>query len=200
LLLDLQAFRSASTASRPVAVTEYGFPYGAVGSSLDKQGIFLGWAMLNAIVAAVPYFVVYDLVDDGVDYGTTNENTFGLFFNGAASADHPVPAATPYGIKPAGTAVSSVTAAMASTKFYKVSYDSAASAATITFEKPEGTTFAIWTISAARPQAYSAMIGEFASVTCKDLLGRSVPCRYQEKKLSLILTTSAGPVIAIAVH
>jgi hypothetical protein len=90
--------------------------------------------------------------------------------------------------------------AMASAKTYKVSYDNAASAATIAFEKPEGTTFAIWTTSPTKPQAYTATIGEFGSVTCKDLLGKNVPCGYANRKLSVTLSTSVGPVIATARH
>lgn len=198
LLLDLQAFRIASGGSKPVSITEYGFPYAAVGDSLDKQGIYLGWAMLDAIVARVPYFVTYDLVDDGADYGATNENTYGLFFNGAALADHPLPGATSYGIKPSGMAFRSVTTAMASAKSYKVGYDNAASAATIAFEKPGGTSFAIWTISPTGPQAYSATIGEFTAVSCRDLLGKNVACNYANGKLSLALSTSVGPIIATA--
>jgi hypothetical protein len=200
LLLDLKAFRSASGRSKPISVTEYGFPYESVGSSLDKQGIYLGWAMLDAIVAGVTHFAIYDLVDDGVDYKTTGENTFGLFFNGTASSDLPLDGAVPYGIKPSGTAFRSVTTAMASTKSYKVGYDNPTNVATIAFEKPEGTTFAIWTTDAATTKSYSAAVGSFSSVTCKDLLGKQVSCSFAGGKLSITLSASVGPILATALH
>lgn len=200
LLLDLKAFRAGSAGSKPIAITEYGFPYTAVGNNLDMQGIYTGWAMLASIVAKVSYFASYDLVDDGLDYGATGENTFGLFFNGASSAGHPVSDATSYGIKPAGTAFRSVTKTMASTKSYRISYDSAASAVVIAFEKSEGTTFAIWTTKRTRPQAYSAPIGQFGSVSCKDLLGKQLDCNYSGKNLSITLSVAVGPVLVTALR
>jgi hypothetical protein len=200
ILLDLKAFQYSSGRSKPISITEYGFPYNSVDSNLDKQGIYLGWAMLDAIVAGVTHFASYDLVDDGVDYKATGENTFGLFFNGAASAGRPLDDAVSYGLKPSGTAFKSVTAAMASSRSYKVGYDNAAQAVRIAFQKAEGTTFAIWTTDAATPKSYVASLGRFSSVTCKDLLGRQVSCSFRGDKLSVTLTTSAGPIIVTALH
>ena len=62
----------------------------------------------------------------------------------------------------------------------------------------ERPSFAIWTINPTKLQAYSATIGEFASVRCRDLLGQNVACNYANEKLSLALSTSVGPIIATA--
>ena len=200
LLLDLKSFKAASGDSKPIAVTEYGFPRQSVGSDLRRQGIYVGWAVLDAIIAGVTHFTVYDLVDDGLDYESNGEHSYGLFFSLKASPGHPVEGAAPHAIKPAGTAFQTVASAMASATSFRVTRDNAASAVTIAFEKPEGITFAIWTTETASQKPYSATVGKFSSLTCKDLLGNTAPCRYTDGKLSASLSATIGPIIATALR
>lgn len=214
LLLDLQTFwkLTGSTAQpRPIAVTEWGYPYDAFAGSvtqaaLNKQGVYIGWGMLNAIVAnkttgspGVPYFAVYDLVDDGTSY-TSDQNSFGLFFNGAASNGNPIAGASAYGIKPSGTAFQSITTAMDGATSYTIDYDLSVSATTISFPKPSGASFAVWTSDTTGNKSYSKRIGTFAQVTCKDLIGNSVTCNYSGGTLSATISTTIGPIIATALN
>lgn len=222
LLLDLKAYwlyAGSGGAAKPIAITEYGFPWDALGSSLtqgilNQQGIYIGWGMLNSIVAnvtlgspGVPYFTIYDMVDDGTSYVPTgpcptcsDQNSFGLFFNGSASSGSPISGATAYGIKPAGAAFKSVTAAMAGSISYSISYDIANSAPTLAFKNAIGTNFAIWTTDASSSKSWSKAIGPFSSVTCKDLIGNSVSCPYSGGNLSATLSTATGPIIATALN
>lgn len=200
ILLDLKALRDAYGAMKPISITEYGFPWKSVGSNLDKQGIYLGWAMLASVVAGVTHFAAYDLVDDGVDYEASGENTFGLFFNGTASSGHPLSGATPYGIKPAGTAFKTVAAAMAGTKTYQIDYEASSGVASIAFEKQGSTSLAIWTTSPGKPRPYTSTIGRFKLVACHDLLGKEVACSYANDKLSVTLSTQVGPIIVSALY
>lgn len=213
--LDTQTFwlYAGSTAHpKPIAITEYGFPWDAFGSSvtqgvLNTQGVYIGWAMLATIAAnvtlgspGVSYFAVYDIVDDGTNYVSSDQNSFGLFFNGSASSGSPITGASAYGIKPAGTAFKSVTGAMAAASSYSISYDIANSAPTVAFVNSLGTNFAIWTTDASSSKSWSKAIGSFSSVTCKDLIGNTVTCPYSAGNLSATLSTSTGPIIATALN
>lgn len=88
--------------SKPLVITEYGFPLQALGSdctsatSKNNQGIFTSWGMGSTLVLQTLYHAVYDLVDDGANCNATDQNTFGMFYHPGAF--------TPLGIKPAGTA------------------------------------------------------------------------------------------------
>lgn len=219
LLLDLKAFwlyAASGGVSKPLAITEYGFPWDAFSATvtqaaLNQQGVYMGWALLNCIVAnvtlgspGVPIFAPYDLVDDGTSYTATDQNSFGLFFNGSATNGNPIAGATAFGIKPAGIAVAEVQAAMSGSISanipYVITYDMPTSAPTIAFQNTLGTTFAIWTQNGSGSKSWSKQIGNFSSVSCKDLIGNTVSCPYSSGNLSLTLSTSTGPVIATALN
>jgi hypothetical protein len=106
----------------------------------------------------------------------------------------------PYEIKPAGRAFSAITSAMAKAKTFTVSFDAALSAPSIAFEKPEGTVFVIWTYDRNGLKSYEHLVGAFKQVSCKDVLGKSYPCRYADGTLSLSLSEPSGPVVVTALR
>jgi len=176
---------------KPIANTEYGFSLPSTGDDPVRQGIYVARGMLASIIGKYPLHTHYDLIDDGVDQ-TDHENTFGLFRNG----DFKVP----YEMKPAGRAFSTITSAMAKAKTFTVNFDAALSAPSIAFEKPGGTAFVIWTYDRNGSKSYEHPIGPFKQISCKDVLGKSYPCRYAGGTLSLSLTESGGPVVVTALR
>jgi hypothetical protein len=190
ILADLAAFLDSSGSNRrPVVVTEYGFPYQAVGNDLAAQARYVARAMLATIIGGSQLYTHYDLVDDGTDYAV-DQNTFGLFLSGSAKP--------PYAIKPAGIAFRSITRAMSGARSYSVAYDQGQQVATIAFAKPSGKIFAIETWDESSPKSYSHAIGSFLSVSCKDVLETPYKCSYSDGKLSMALTSAGGPVIVEA--
>jgi hypothetical protein len=215
LVTDTVAFAQSArsgagqTTAKPIYITEYGFPLQAFGSApsscaspsvCQTQGIYMAYAMLTSVALFVPYFTEYDLIDDGTSYSATDQNTFGMFYNGSASSGNPVTGATPYGIKPQGTAFQSVTGCTAGTTSYNLSYNTSNNVETETFNKSGGACLAIFTWDASNTKSYSANIGTFSSVTCKDVLGNSVSCTYSGGNLSVSVSASVGPVIVTAVN
>lgn len=190
ILIDLAAFRDSLGRDRkPIANTEYGFPYHAVGNDLALQARYVARAMLATITGGYPLYTQYDLIDDGTDY-SNGENTFGLVYSGKAKP--------PYGMKPAGVAFEAVTRAMAGTKSYRVAYDVGQHVITIAFTKSAGKAFAIETWDADGPKSFLSSIGRFSTVTCQDVLGNPYACSYSDGKLSMMLTAASGPVIVTA--
>jgi hypothetical protein len=192
LLIDARLFTDASAStgqSKPVVITEYGFPLQALGGDLTKQGVYVARGMLAAIIGHYGLSTYYDLIDDGTDEAD-RENTFGLFRNGSYKI--------PYEMKPAGMAFAAITSAMARAKAYTIAFDPAISAPTLSFEKAEGKAFVIWTYDTTGPKSYSRPIGPFKRVDCKDLFGKSYPCHYADGRLSMSLSESRGPVIVTA--
>jgi hypothetical protein len=195
---------------RPIAVTEYGVPWDGLGSSvtqavLNLQGSCIGEAALDSIIGGFAIFTPYDLIDDGINYTLTDQNSFGLFFNGTATSGSPITGATAYGIKPAGTAYQEVIACSANTTGYTASFNTTLSVETLTFSNGSGKCFAIWTFDATSTKSYSNTIGTFSSVTCKDLLGNSYTNTYSGGVLSMTIrtytgSTGTGPAICTALN
>jgi hypothetical protein len=191
LLIDAKAFAQAAASSgqhKPVALTEYGFPLPALGGDLTKQGVYTARGMLAAIIGRYPLLTYYDLVDDGTDGSL--DNTFGLFRNGASKA--------PYEIKPAGVAFAAIMNAMARASAFTIAFDPTISAPTISFEKPEGAAIVIWTYDAKGKKSYARGIGAFKHVSCKDVFGKTYPCFYADRTLSMSLSESSGPIVVTA--
>lgn len=215
LVLDTLAFSQigasgvGQSTAKPIYITEYGFPLQAFGSGpsacvspsvCQTQGIYMAYAMLTSVALFLPYFTEYDLIDDGVDYGF-DQDTFGLFYNGSASSGSPVTGATPYGIKPQGTAFKSVTGCTVGATSFSLSYNVANNVETETFNKSGGACLAIFTWDASSTKSYSASIGTFSSVTCKDVLGNAVSCTYSGGTLTIpSVSVAAGPVLATALN
>lgn len=188
LLIDAKAFAQAAGSTgqgKPVVLTEYGFPLPALGGDLTKQGFYTARGMLAAIIGRYPVSTYYDLIDDGTDGSL--ENTFGLFRNGAFKV--------PYEIKPAGMAFAAIMNAMARASTFTIAFDSAISAPTISFEKPEGAAIVVWTYDPKGKKSYARQIGAFKRVSCKDVLGKTYPCRYVDGTLSMSLSESSGPIV-----
>lgn len=216
LAVDTAAFSQVAASgvgqvtNKPIYITEYGFPLQAFGaapstcvspSTCQTQGLYMAYAMLTAIPLFVPYFVQYDLVDDGTSYSATDQNTFGLFYNGSASSGNPVTGATPYGIKPQGKAFQSVAACTLNATSFNLSYNTSINVETETFNKSgSNACLAIFTWDPSSTKSYSASIGTFSSVICADVFGNIVTCTYSGGTLSLNVSTSVGPVIVTATH
>lgn len=215
LTVDTLAFSQVAASgvgggtNKPIYITEYGFPLQAFGaapsscaspSTCQTQGLYLAYAMLTAIPLFTPYFVQYDLVDDGTSYSASDQNTFGLFYNGSASSGNPVTGATAYGIKPQGQAFQSITGCTAGATSFNLSYDTTLNVETEAFNKSTGKCFAVFTWDASGTKSYSATIGTFSSVTCKDVFGNSFVCTYSGGVLSASISTTTGPLIATAVN
>ena len=196
--------------NKPIYITEYGFPLQAFGSApttcsspstCQTQGYYMAYAMLTAVALQVPLFTEYDLIDDGTSYSATDQNTFGLFYNGSASSGNPVTGATPYGIKPQGTAFQSVTGCTSGTTGFTLSYNPANNVETETFNKSgSNACLAVFTWDASTTKAFSQSIGTFSSVACKDVLGNAYSCTYSAPTLTMSVTEAAGPVIVTATH
>jgi hypothetical protein len=221
LIEDVQAFARVGASgigqatAKPIYITEYGFSLQAFGaapttcaspSTCQTQGIYMAYAMLTAVALFTPMFTQYDLIDDGISYSATDQNTFGMFYNPAASSGNPVTGATPYGIKPQGTAFKSVAGCTAGTTSFflddgvKLGYSVSLNVETEVFNKPSGACLAIFTWDASSTKSYSVNIGSnYSSVSCKDVLGNSVSCTYAGGVLSVpSVSEAAGPVIATA--
>lgn len=195
--------------NKPIYITEYGFTLQAFGSApstcaapstCQTQGLYLAYGMLTAVPLFVPYFVQYDLVDDGTSYSASDQNTFGMFYNGSASSGNPVTGATAYGIKPQGQAFQSITGCTAGATSFNLSYDTTLNVETEAFNKSTGKCFAVFTWDASGTKSYSATIGAFSSVTCKDVFGNSFACTYSGGVLSASISTTTGPLIATAAN
>lgn len=195
--------------SKPIYITEYGFPlqaFGAVPASCaspsicQTQGLYLAYGMLTAIPLFVPYFVQYDLIDDGTSYSASDQNTFGMFYNGSATSGNPVTGATAYGIKPQGQAFQSISGCTVGTITFNLSYDTILNIETEAFTKSTGKCLAIFTWDASGTKAYSTNIGTFSSVSCKDVFGNSFACTYSGGVLSASISTTTGPLIATALN
>ena len=214
LAIDALAFSQVAASgigggtSKPIYITEYGFPLQAFGaapsscaspSTCQTQGLYLAYAMLTAIPLFVPYFAPYDLVDGGTTYAS-DQNTFGLFYNGSASSGNPVTGATAYGIKPQGQAFQSITGCTSGATSFNLSYDATLNVETEAFTKSTGKCFAIFTWDASGIKSYSASIGAFSSVTCEDVFGNNFSCTYAGGTLSAAISTSVGPLIATALN
>lgn len=206
--LDTQLFQLMSAANaggiinnQSTVITEYGMPLQGLSNSpttvLNAQAICIAKAMLTSVAIGIPLFAQYDLIDDGTNYSSSDQYTFGLFYNGSASSGNPIIGATPYGIKPSGTAFTSITQAAANSISYSVSFNPNTSITAIEFNKPSGISLVLWTF-ASGTQAYSASIGNFSSITCKDVLGNTQSCTYSNGNLSMNLTANEGPVIVTA--
>lgn len=215
LTVDTLAFSQVAASgvgggtNKPIYITEYGFPLQAFGaapsscaspSTCQTQGLYLAYAMLTAIPLFTPYFVQYDLVDDGTSYSASDQNTFGMFYNGSASSGNPVTGATAYGIKPQGQAYQSITGCTAGATSFNLSYDTTLNVETEAFNKSTGKCFAVFTWDASGTKSYSATIGTFSSVTCKDVFGNSFACTYSGGVLSASISTTTGPLIATAAN
>jgi hypothetical protein len=191
LLIDAKTFAEASASTgqgKPVALTEYGFPLQALGGDLTKQAFYAARGMLAAIIGQYPVQTYYDLIDDGS--GTDLENSMGLFRNGGAKP--------PYEMKPTGAAFAAITAAMAGATAYTIAFDPEISAPTVSFDRPEGKIFVIWTYDANGAKSYMREIGPFRQLGCKDVLGKSFACHYSNGTLSMALSERSGPIIVTA--
>lgn len=188
--------------NKPIYITEYGFTLQAFGavpvscaspSTCQTQGLYLAYGMLTAIPLFVPYFVQYDLVDDGTSYSASDQNTFGMFYNGSATSGNPVTGASAYGIKPQGQAFQSITTCTKSATTFNLSYNTSNNVETETFNKPTSACLAIFTWDQSGAKSYSASIGTFSSVACADVFGNIVSCTYSNGTLSL--TVPQGSIV-----
>lgn len=190
IALNGSAVSQGTSQAKPIAVTEYGVPWDALGLSvtqavLNAQGSCIGEAALDAVIGGFVIFTPYDLIDDGISYTATDQNSFGLFFNGTASSGSPITGASSYGIKPAGTAAQEVFGCAAPNAPYTLSFNTGISAETMTFPNALGACIAVKTFDSSSAKSYSSAIGVFSSVVCKDLLGNSYSSTYVGGVLSI---------------
>lgn len=194
--------------NKPIYITEYGFPLQAFGSApsscstpstCQTQGLYLAYAMLTSVSLFTPYFIQYDMIDDGISYSATDQNTFGLFYNGSATSGNPVTGATAFGIKPQGQAFQSITGCTANATTFNLSYNTSNNVETETFNKSTGACLAIFTWDQSGSKSYNSNIGAFSSVACKDIFGNTVSCTYSNGNLSFTLAQNQI-VIATAIR
>jgi len=184
LLIDTGHFADhAKTGSaKPVALTEYGFPWKALGGDLKRQGLYTARAMLAAIIGRYPFQTIYDLVDDGTDY-TNVQNTFGLFRSGT------------YEAKPSGLAFMTVARAMADAKTITLDYDAAQMMPELTFDKPQGKTLAVWTLDKSGAKTFSKAMDSVKRPSCSNTFGEPYPCLYQDGILSFSFFETDAPIL-----
>jgi len=187
LLVDTTRFADHTKASaKPIALTEYGFPLKALGGDLKRQGFYTARAMLAAIIGHYSLQTIYDLVDDGTDY-TNVQNTFGLFHTGISDL--------PYEIKPSGLAFTTIARAMADAKSVTLDYDAAQMMPTLTFEKTQDQTLAVWTLDTDGAKTFSKPIASAKKPSCTNTFGKPYPCRYQDGILSFSFTETDAPIL-----
>lgn len=201
LPLDVASFAvmaGSGGAPKPTYVTEYGVPLQGLGATpttqLNAQGYYAGDADLVAIALKIPVFIWYDLIDDGINYSATDQNTFGLFYNGSASSGNPVTGATPYGRKPAGTAISTIEACKNNlVGNFTLAFDAATQTESETFPSAAGACIGLFTL--APSAAFSKAIGTFSAVTCADVIGNAVTCTYVGGTLSITLAAGTDVIV-----
>lgn len=189
---------------KPIAITEYGFPLQSLGSSctapatLNQQGIFTGWAMLQAVALQLPIFAWYELVNDDTEANcaASDQKTFGLI---TSPNDSPA-----LSLKPSGTAFKNVAACFANAVTYDVQWYPDVNVYEVTVHKASSRCKAIWysvpgdtvgTLAAASFN-WSENMGSFSSATATDTLGNTVTLNINGSQVSLPPPSeTTGPIL-----
>jgi len=170
--------------AKPIALTEYGFPWKALGGDLKRQGLYTARAMLAAVIGRYPFQTIYDLVDDGTDY-TNVQNTFGLFRSGT------------YEAKPSGLAFMTIARAVADAKTITLDYDAAQMMPVLSFDKPQGKTLAVWTFDKSGAKTFSKAMDSAKRPSCSNTFGEPYPCLYQNGVVSFSFFETDAPILVM---